>query len=116
MSTYAARGSRKGPSLVVGCDIPSDVMMEARRAVFKAAWKWGVCHVLLYPDGSITLLKEWKDHFRADYFVGTYHRHFKVDDLRSDLYYQMGCLLGDTSWRPDAVGSYDVEGATEQAG
>lgn len=109
MGTYAARGSRKGPSLVIGCDIPNDVMMQVRRDVFKAAWKWGICHVLLYPDGSMTLLKEWRDHFRMDYFVGAYHRHFHVSDLRSDLYFQMGCLLGDNDWRAPTEASYDCE-------
>lgn len=107
MATYAARGSRKGPSLVIGRDIPNDVMMEARRAVFKAAWKWGICHVLLYPDGSITLLKEWRDHYRDDYFVGAYHRHFRMCDLREDLYYQMRCLLGDKAWSDERAELYD---------
>lgn len=107
MTTYAARGSRKGPSLVVGCDIPIDVMMEVRRAVFKAAWKWGVAHVLLYPDGTMTLVKKWNDGWSQTYWVGSYQRHFCTSDLREDLYHQMGCLLGDTRWRQPPVASYD---------
>ena len=91
---YASRGSRKGPSIVLGHDVPTDVMLDLRRAIHKAARQWGVVFVLLYPDGQIYFVKRWQDDWPQAYWVGTYTRNLTTAGLRADLYHQADSLLG----------------------
>lgn len=115
---YAARGSRKAPSVTIGVEPPFKVLTAIRRKVFQAACEWGHVHVLLYPDGTVILTKQHGT--IARYLVGTYPRTFHSSDLRDDLMESMrlmlaGHTLGKTSTMPATITGDTVEGQENDA-
>lgn len=88
---YAARGSRKAPSVCIGIEPSYEILTGIRRKVFQAACNWGAVHVLLYPDGSVILTKRHGDNPR--YLVGTYPKTFHSSDLRDDIMESMRIML-----------------------
>lgn len=110
---YAARGSRKAPSVTIGIEPPFKILTAIRRKVFQAACEWGLVHVLLYPDGSVILTKQHGT--IARYLVGTYPRTFHSGDLRDDIMEAMrlmlaGHTLGKTSTMPATIPGDTGEG------
>ena len=110
---YAARGSRKAPSVTIGIEPPFKTLTAIRRKVFQAACEWGLVHVLLYPDGSVILTKQHGN--VARYLVGTYPRTFHSGDLRDDIMEAMrlmlvGHTLGKTSTMPATIPGDTGEG------
>lgn len=115
---YAARGSRKAPSVCIGEEPPFKVLTAIRRKVFQAACKWGRVHVLLYPDGSVVLTKQHGT--VARYLVGTYPRSFHSSDLRDDIMESMRLILAGhtaekTSTMPATITGETVEGIEHDA-